>query len=71
MEKLKVDVDCIISYEARTLLGLGMIQCQTRVGIRHRHNTYDYIKLYRFLKLLSVLTYWCLVVSGVRVCVRA
>jgi len=43
-------------YEAQTLLRLDVSLCQTRVDVRHRHNndTYDYIELCHFLKLLSV-----------------
>ena len=40
------------TYEARTLLGLGVSLCRARVGVRH--DTYDYTKLCHFLKLLSV-----------------
>lgn len=39
-------------YEAQTLLGLGVSWCWIRIDVRH--DTYDYTKIYHFLKLLSV-----------------
>jgi hypothetical protein len=49
------------TYEARTLLGLGVSRCWTHVGVRHQHNinTYAYIALWHFLKLLSLLACQC------------
>jgi len=40
--------DSACSYEART-----------RIGVRLRHNTYDYTELCHFLKLLFMLACWC------------
>jgi len=39
-------------YEAQALLGLGVSLCRTRVGVRHRHDAYNYTELCHFLKLL-------------------
>jgi hypothetical protein len=49
------------TYEARTLLGLDVSRCRTRVRVGHRHNTdtYNYIELCHFFKLLSVSTCQC------------
>jgi len=43
----------VMSYEAWTLLGLGVSRCQTRVVCDT--DTYNHTKLYDFLKLLAVL----------------
>jgi len=47
------------TYEARTLLGLGVSRCWTCISVRHRHDTYDYIELCDFIKLLSVTVCQC------------
>jgi hypothetical protein len=50
--------------EARTLIGLGVSQCWTRVGVWvgvwHDNDNYNYMELCNFLKLLLVSTCQCL-----------
>jgi hypothetical protein len=49
------------TYEARTFFGLGVSRCRTRVRVGYRHvtDTYNYIELCHFFKLLSVSTCPC------------
>jgi hypothetical protein len=46
--------------EARTLIGLGVSQCWTRVSVWHDNDNYNYMELCNFLKLLLVSTCQCL-----------
>jgi uncharacterized membrane protein YhaH (DUF805 family) len=63
-DQIYLSIWCLyINYKTQTLFGLGVFWCRICVSVGHRHDTdtYNYIKLYYFFKLLSILT--CLYIN--------